>query len=541
MLNTISSRFSASLIAVIGLAIVVVVMGFLNGKHIMDANAKNDFTHEIIENVLGVRENLFNIETGERGFLLRGAEDYLAPYTEGKQKVELHLNKAMELTQKNELVTAKLRLFNAHYKKWLDTVIDPLIESKRAQLAGQVTPEDFEAEVKARPGKPLMDQMRAELAEVEKEEFRLLGERKAASQATYEESIVITVLITLLAAAVGLGLNFAIARMFKRKVGIAALHINELAEGRLNSKIQISGKDEVDGLLSSLAKAQGNLKGLIDGIRTSTVTLTEGSGSVRVASEEMSKAATEQSDATASMAAAVEELTVSISQITENSNDASRTAMEAKVSADQGMVTLNQVVEGIRKIAQSVQGSATTVRSLEAQSNEISEIISTITDIADRTNLLALNAAIEAARAGESGRGFAVVADEVRKLAEQTKGSSERISNMVFQIQRVTQDASKSMEDSVELVQEGIKQADSVSSTIERIKANADQVSDAIQSITVSMQEQSNVSVEISRNVERVAQMTEENTATIAQNRHVSEQISDLAVSLSGAVSVFKT
>ena len=432
-------------------------------------------------------------------------------------------------------------MFNAHYRTWLNSVIDPLIDAKRLVIEGNMAPEDFNALVDSTPGKPLMDKMRQALAKIEAEEYRLLKQRQEASQGVYLQSIWITVAITLFALFMGLTLNFLISRMFKRKLGTATTHINALAEGRLNSNIKVEGKDEVDGLLQALGKAQTNLRGLIEGIRGSTASMNESASAVRTSSDEMNKAASEQADATSSMAAAVEQLTVSISQITENSNDASHTAMQAKQSADQGSVTLGQVVEGIRKIASSVQGSASTVRSLEQQSNEISEIISTITDIADRTNLLALNAAIEAARAGESGRGFAVVADEVRKLAEQTKGSSERISTMVFQIQSITQQASKSMEDSVGMVKQGIEQADSVSETIDQIKANADRVNEAIQAITVSMKEQSNVSVEISRNVERVAQMTEENTAAIAQNKYVAQQISDLAGSLTQSVQVFKT
>jgi methyl-accepting chemotaxis protein len=541
MLNSISAKFSASLVTVVIMGVVVGGLGILNSKRIMDANAKNDFTHQIIEHVLSVQENLINIETGERGFLLRGDDTYLKPYTEGKEKVREHLDKAIELTSHNKLVTEELRMFNAHYRTWLDTVVDPLIDAKRAVLAGNMSQQDFMATLDATPGKPLMDKMRATLAKVEEEEFRLLGERKANTKKVYDQSIWVTVGITLIALLAGLTLNYLISRMFKRKLGLATTHINALAEGRLNSNIQVQGKDEVDALLQALAKAQSNLRNLIDGIRTSTVSMSDSANSVRTSSDEMNKAASEQADATASMAAAVEELTVSISQITENSHDASQTALQAKRSADQGSVTLGLVVEGIRNIASSVQGSAATVRSLEQQSNEISEIISTITDIAERTNLLALNAAIEAARAGESGRGFAVVADEVRKLAEQTKGSSERISSMVFQIQSITQEASKSMEDSVGMVQQGIEQADSVSGTILQIKANADKVNEAIQAITVSMKEQSNVSVEISRNVERVAQMTEENTATIAQNKHVAQQISDLAGSLTQSVQVFKT
>lgn len=541
MLSSISAKFSASLVTVISLGVLVGGLGIFNSKQIVDASAKNEFTHEIIESVLGVRENLVNIETGERGFLLRGDEAYLVPYNEGKEQVRKYLDKASELTAHNPVVTEELRLFNAHYRTWLNSVIDPLIDAKRLVLEGNLAPEDFNALVDSTPSKPLMDKMREALAKVEAEEYRLLKLRQEASNAVYERSIWVTAVITLFALLTGLTLNFLIARMFKRKLGTATTHINALADGKLNSNIKVQGKDEVDGLLLALGKAQTNLRNLIDGIRSSTVSLNESASAVRTSSDEMNKAASEQADATSSMAAAVEQLTVSISQITENSNEASNTAMQAKHSADQGSVTLGQVVEGIRSIANSVQGSAATVRSLEKQSNEISEIISTITDIADRTNLLALNAAIEAARAGESGRGFAVVADEVRKLAEQTKGSSERISTMVFQIQSITQQASKSMDDSVGMVQKGIDQADSVSGTIDQIKANADRVNEAIQAITVSMKEQSNVSVEISRNVERVAQMTEENTAAIAQNKHVAGQISDLAGSLTQSVQVFKT
>ncbi len=155
--------------------------------------------------------------------------------------------------------------------------------------------------------------------------------------------------------------------------------------------------------------------------------------------------------------------------------------------------------------------------------------------------MLALNAAIEAARAGEQGRGFAVVADEVRKLAEQTKGSTDRISGMVFEIQNITQGAVKSMDTSVQLVQEGINQADVVNTTIQKIKSDSDRVSEAIAAIAVSMKEQSNVSIEISRNVERVAQMTEENTASAQQNTQVAAHLTGVSQSMMNAVKVFKT
>lgn len=540
MLSSISSRFTWGMGALVLFMILIGAEGILSSKNIMEANAKNDFTHTIIENLLVTREGIINIETGERGYLLRGDESYLAPYHEGKETFQKSIAKTKELTSHNAYVTERLNGIQEQYNLWINQVIDPLILARRQVNQGQLTQADFDKKLAQTSSKPMMDQIRRLTAEVEKEEFRLLEERKAKSEAEYRFSLWTISLMTLAATLLGFCVTFFNTRMLKRKLAIASKHINALAEGHLNSKIDVHGKDEIDQLLTTFGQAQAKLRELIGKIGESTANITDGAGSIRVASDEMTKASVEQSDATASMAAAVEELTVSIGQITENSSEASQTAVDAKHSATEGQVVLNNVVEGIRKIAVSVRESASTVKSLEQQSNEISEIISTITEIAERTNLLALNAAIEAARAGESGRGFAVVADEVRKLAEQTKGSTDRISRMVLEIQTKTLKASGSMEESVGLVEQGISQADLVSQTIETIRNRADEVCEAIQAISVSMQEQSNVSVEISRNVERVAQMTEENTASITQNKGMSAHISDAAHQLTQSVAVFK-
>lgn len=540
MLSTLSARFTWGMGALVLLMVLIGTEGILSSRKIMEANAKNDFTHTVIESLLTMRQAITDIETSERGFLLRADESYLIPYHEGKDSFVKSITKTKELTSHNPYVTERLHGVQEQYQLWLNQVIDPLIQTRKQLNQGQLSQQDFEKKLAQTTSKPMMEKIQRLTTELEKEEFRLLAERKAISQAAYERSLWTIFIMTLLAVVLGFCVSYFNTRQLKRKLAIASKHISDLAEGYLNREVEVTGRDEVDQLLTTFAQAQAKLRDLIGKIGESTQLITEGSSSIRTASDEMNKASVEQSDATASMAAAVEELTVSIGQITQNSTDATQTALDAKHSATEGQVVLNNVVDGIRQIASSVRESAETVKSLEQQSHEISEIISTITEIAERTNLLALNAAIEAARAGESGRGFAVVADEVRKLAEQTKGSTDRISRMVTQIQAKTAQASGSMEESVERVAKGIDQADLVSQTIETIRNRADGVCEAIQAISVSMQEQSNVSLEISRNVERVAQMTEENTASITQNRGMSAHISDSAQRLAQSVSVFK-
>ena len=161
------------------------------------------------------------------------------------------------------------------------------------------------------------------------------------------------------------------------------------------------------------------------------------------------------------------------------------TAQETLHSAEEGAGLLRAVVQTSSLIASQVDEAIALIGQLNEQSRSIEAIVSTISAIADQTNLLALNAAIEAARAGEQGRGFAVVADEVRQLAARTSLSTDEIAKVVQKNRELTAKVTDDMARVAGSAELGKQQIDKVNEVMAEIRQEANNVSATVSSLSI--------------------------------------------------------
>jgi methyl-accepting chemotaxis protein len=257
-------------------------------------------------------------------------------------------------------------------------------------------------------------------------------------------------------------------------------------------------------------------------------------------SREIHTQATNQGDAMNSAASAIEELTVSINVLSDNAAEAHRTTEQSGVEARAGVDVILGTTEQMLSVAETVNKASSTLQGMGAKSQQISQIVNVIREIADQTNLLALNAAIEAARAGEQGRGFAVVADEVRKLAERTNQSTQQIAKVIEDVLGETDSAINEMKDGVIKVQEGTRLAEAAGHSIRQIVAGTDRVAGMVTDISSAIREQTIAAQDISQSVEHVAQMTDEAIAVANSNAASARALQDLSQNLNSAVSHFR-
>ncbi|NDV00317.1 methyl-accepting chemotaxis protein [Pseudoroseicyclus tamaricis] len=347
-------------------------------------------------------------------------------------------------------------------------------------------------------GRELWLQMEEAIETVISENAAEMDHRAETNTALYEESRQLLTMVTLGAAAVGLGLAFWIVSTISRGLRRVNRLADHVASGNLRETLDVRTNDEIGDMMHALNKMVERLRGVVGEVSAGAGQVAAGSSQMASTADQLSEGATEQAASTEEASSAMEQMTANIKQTADNAQE---TEGMAQKSADDAR-------ESGRAVSEAVTAMKT-----------IAERIMVVQEIARQTDLLALNAAVEAARAGEHGRGFAVVASEVRKLAERSQTAAGEISSLSGDTVKAAEEAGRMLEGLVPDIERTAELVSQISGASQELATGAAQVNTAIQQLD---------------------KVTQENTAAAEESSSTAEQLAAQAESLRGAMSFFQ-
>lgn len=416
---------------------------------------------------------------------------------------------------------------------------------------------------------PRVDAFQGYMRELADYSIQKAQDKNTQSQADFERFRLLILGIFITAITLFLLCSWLIAGMITKPVHTMVSEVRELADGDFRAKPRkIGTRDEIGQLAGALSGMRDKLREMMQKVNTSAGQVAASSEELTASAEQAALAAnqiassitavaagaSEQSLAANASLTVVEQLSAGIQQIAANTSQAAARSTQAVDKAGNGGHTVEKAVMQMAHIDETVHSSAQVVAKLGERSNEIGQIVNTISGLAGQTNLLALNAAIEAARAGEQGRGFAVVAEEVRKLAEQSQDAAKKIAGLIAEIQADTDKAVVAMSDGTREVKTGIEAVNAAGTVFQEIAALVAEVSEQVKEISAAIHKMAAGSQQLVASADRIDELskqsagesqsvsaaTEQQLASMEEIAASSEALSELARELQAAAIQFR-
>ncbi|MDD2389786.1 MAG: methyl-accepting chemotaxis protein [Desulfobacterales bacterium] len=299
----------------------------------------------------------------------------------------------------------------------------------------------------------------------------------------------------------------------------------------------LSGADALgNAFLTMVVKLREQIMEIVEGVNV----LASSGSEIMASVSQLTSGAAETATAVSETTTTVEEVKQTALVSTQKAKHVSELGRKTVEISQTGLKAIDDTIQGMNHIKEQVESIADMVVRLSEQSQAIGEIIATVNDLAEQSNLLAVNASIEAAKAGEQGKGFAVVAQEIRSLAAQSKQATTQVRNILFDVQKAISSAVMATELGGKAVEAGVSLSRQAGEAIDFLAESVTEASDASIQIAASSQQQLIGMDQVVSAMENIREAALQTSASTKQTEQSAHDLNNLGLRLQDIVKFYK-
>jgi methyl-accepting chemotaxis protein WspA len=311
-------------------------------------------------------------------------------------------------------------------------------------------------------------------------------------------------------------------------------------QGDLSHTIEADGTDEIGTLARAFSQMVAHLCTLTSQVQKAAIVVNASVTEIAATSKQQQTTTSEVAATTIEIGATSKEISATSRELVKTVNQVSEVADQTALLANSGQASLGRMEETMGVFVEAVGAINSKLAVLNEKAGNINQVVTTITKVADQTNLLSLNAAIEAEKAGEYGRGFAVVATEIRRLADQTAVATFDIEQMVKEMQSAVAAGVMGMDKFGEQVRRGVNDVHQVSGQLAQIINQVQTLSPRFATVNEGMQAQATGADQITQALSQLSEATQQTAESLRQSNSSIEQLHDASRGMLTSLDGFK-
>ena len=362
---------------------------------------------------------------------------------------------------------------------------------------------------------------------------------------------VLTFVMVIISCIIAMIVGTLISKGFSKSINLSIKELAKVSKGDLTVEFRTNRRDEFALLYGSCNDMLANIRGLImevesvydalsaslNKVNTSSTTFSETTKDIQTSVHEIETGVGEQTESATDCLNEMDSLFTKINVVNDNTNEIGSISTSTQVAINSGLTSMDNLNAKTKSTTDITDSVIQTIKELSVHSKNIGQIVNSINDIAEETNLLSLNASIEAARAGAAGKGFSVVATQIRKLADQCLASAGKISNIVTEITEATTEAVNTAQTAEEIVDEQVEAVAATAHSFQTLKQHIEKLSEYLESIQSSSKDMEASGSSTLNSMENISAILEETLASVTSVANVTDKQSEALTSLDDASS----